>query len=100
MEEMEIRQCRGLAREERVTERVQDQPVGDGIGRTSGALKLLCGNTKSRKEEYVQQCDLIQRTRKTEEPPLRKECKGEEPKEWHSGRTKHRLEDMVQKCQR
>lgn len=57
---MEIRQCRGLAR---VTERVQDQPVGGGIGRTSGALKLLCGNTKSRKEEYAQQCDKDKRTR-------------------------------------
>lgn len=27
VEEKEMRQCRGLAREERITERVQDQPI-------------------------------------------------------------------------
>lgn len=49
---MEMRQCRGLVREEGIMERVQDQSMGgDGTGRTSGAPKLLCGNTERRRAE-------------------------------------------------
>lgn len=51
VKEMEMRQCRGLAREEGITERVQDQPTGGGAGRTSRAPKLLCGNTERRRAE-------------------------------------------------
>ena len=49
VEEMEMRQCRGLGREERITERLQGQPMGVGFGRTSGAPELY-GNIERRAE--------------------------------------------------
>lgn len=105
LEEMEMTQCRGLAREERITERVQGQPMG-GVG----LEELLrpqncCVGTQRGEEQKEGLCRTIwtnSKDKKEEEATLRKEWKGEESKERNSDRKrpKHRLEDMVQKCKR
>lgn len=51
VEEVEMRHCRRLAREERITERVQDKSMRCEFGITSGSPKLLCGNPERRRAE-------------------------------------------------